>query len=489
MNTIIRTVALGVSTLAFFSSLIRAGDDVDRTKRPVGKPAPKVALPQIQKATLKNGLKILLVEHHELPTAAFNLVIQAGSDHDPVTQPGIASVTADLLDEGTKKRDALQISEGIVSIGASFGTNSSLDGSSMTLSTLTKHLEKALDIFTDVLVNPTFPEKDFERIRKTRLAGLMQQRDQPPVIANNAYSYLLYGPNHPYGNNPSGSEASLKSMKTDDLKKFYQTYYRPNNATLVVVGDVRLDDITSKLEPMLSGWQEGSVPAFSIPEPKAPDKMRVYLVDKPGAPQSEVRIGYPALARSTPDFFPVELMNRVLGGQFSSRINLNLREKHGYTYGARSGFGYRKGVGPFTAQGGIVTEKSDSAMREFLNEINAMREKGVAKDELEFVKKGLTGNFALSFETPVQIAGSLQNIVLYSLPENYYNNYLQNIESVTLDDVNRVAKQYLDASKMAMVVVGDLSKIKDGIAAQNFGEVILCDLDGKPLPFIETPKK
>lgn len=489
MKTTLKSFVLSMTFIAVVSSTILAGDDIDRTKRPASKPAPKTLLPDIQKTTLKNGLNILLVEHHELPTVAFNLVIQSGSDHDPVTQPGIASVTADLLDEGTKNRDALQISEGIVSIGASFATNSSLDGSFITLSTLTKHLDKALDVFADVLINPTFPEKDFERIRKSRIASLMQQRDQPPMIANNAFAYLLYGSNHPYGNNPSGTEASFNAMTTSDLRKFYQTYYRPNNSTLIVVGDVKMDEIMSKAEKMFGEWQQGAVPQFSLPEPKPADKMTVFLVDKPDAPQSEVRIGYPALARGTPDFFPVELMNRILGGQFSSRINLNLREKHGYTYGARSSFGYRKGVGPFTAQGGIVTEKTDSALHEFLNEISSMRNNGMTKEELDFVKKGFTGNFALSFETPAQIAGALQNIVLYRLPDNYYGNYLQNIESVSLDDVNRVAKQYLDASKMAMVVVGDLSKIKDGITAQNFGEVVLCDLDGKPLPFIESQKK
>jgi len=484
-----RTLIIGITLMALMTIAATGGEELDRTKRPVSKPAPKVTMPEIQKATLQNGLKIELVEHHELPTVAFNLVIQAGSDHDPVTQPGIASMTADLLDEGTKSRDALQISEGITSIGAAFATNSSPDGSFVTLSTLTKHMDKALDIFADVLVNPVFSEKDFERIKKIRLTALMQQRDQPVTIANNAYAYLLYGPNHPYGNNPNGSEASVKGMTTEDLKKFYSTYYRPNNATLIVVGDVKLKDITSKLESILSGWKPADVPPYSLPDPKPADKMRVYLVDKPGAPQSEVRIGYPALARSTPDFFPVELMNRMLGGQFSSRINLNLREKHGYTYGARSGFGYRKGVGPFTAQGGIVTEKTDSAMREFLNEIHLMKDKGLSKEELDFVKKGFVGNFALSFETPAQIAGALQNIVLYGLPDNYYNSYLQNMDAVSLDDVNRVATRYLDASQMTMVVVGDLSKIKAGITSANFGDVILCDLDGKPLPFIQNETK
>jgi predicted Zn-dependent peptidase len=459
-----------------------SGKDLDRTKRPEGKAAPKIHLPEIQKATLDNGLSVWLVEQHELPTVAMNLVIQAGADHDPADQPGIASMTADLLDEGTKTRSTLQISEDIDAIGANFATNAGVDGSFMTLSTLTKHLDNALAVFTDVLANPTFPEKEFARLQKQRLTSLIQQRDQPPAIAGNAFSFVLYGASHPYGHNPSGTEASVKAMTTADLVKFYKTYYRPNNATLIIVGDVTLAGIVPTLNAGLAGWTKAEVPPFSIPPPPAPGKMRVYLVDKPGAPQSEVRIGYPALARSTPDYFPVALMNRMLGGQFTSRVNLNLRERHGFTYGAFTTFRFQKAAGPFVAQGGIVTEKTDSSLTEFISELTIMRDKGLSPEELVYAKKGMTGNFALAFETPAQIAGALQNIVLYGLPDDYYTNYLVNIDAVKLDEIQRVAKQYLDVLNMAVVVVGDLSRIKESIAALKLGEIVMCDLDGKPLP-------
>jgi predicted Zn-dependent peptidase len=459
-----------------------ARTDLDRTKRPAGRPASRIQLPEIQKATLKNGLKVWLVEQHELPVVAMNLVIQAGADHDPAGQPGIASMAADLLDEGTKTRTTLQISEEIDAIGASFNTNAGVDASFVTLSTLTKHLDKALSVFTDVVANPTFPGKEFLRLQKQRLTSLIQQRDQPPAIANNAFSFVLYGSEHPYGHNASGTESSVKAMTTADLQKFYTTYYRPNNATLIVVGDVTLAMIVPKLNEDFANWAPAEVASFSVPAPKAPDRMRVYLVDKPGAPQSEVRIGYPALARSTPDYFPVSVMNRMLGGQFTSRVNLNLREKHGYTYGAFTSFRFQKGVGPFVAQGGIVTEKTDSSLIEFLAELNLMREKGMSPEELAYAKKGMVGNFALAFETPAQIAGALQNIVLYGLPEDYYTNYLVNIEGVNLEGVQRVAKEYLDTSRMAVVVVGDLAKIKASVTALKLGDVVMCDPDGKPLP-------
>ncbi len=472
---------VGPLVAAFLLMSCAGVQELDRTKRPVGKPAPKIMLPEIQKTKLSNGLNVWLVEHHELPTIALNLVIQAGSDHDPLAQPGLASMTADLIDEGTTTKNALQISEEVESIGASFSTSSSMDGSFMTLNTLKKHLDQALAVFTDVLTNPVFADKDLERVRKQRLGQLVQQRDQPVAIANNAYSYILYGPTHPYGSNPSGTEASLASMTASDLKKFYSTYYRPNNATLIIVGDLKMTEVADALAKALAGWKAGDIPAFTIPTPPAVEKMRVYLVDKPGAPQSEVRIGYPALARSTPDFFPVTLMNRMLGGQFTSRINLNLRERHGFTYGARSGFSFQKGPGPFTAQGGIVTEKTDSALREFLYEIKLMKEKGLTADELGFVKKGAIGNFALAFETPGQIAGALQSIVLYGLPEDYFNRYLVNIDAVKLDEVQRVAGKYLDASKMAVLVVGDLARIKQSVIDLGLGEAVYSDVDGKPM--------
>src|SRR5512135_1956352 len=253
MRTLRHNLALA-AVLIFASAPASAGEGLDRTRRPVAAPAPGVSLPAVQKASLKNGLQVMLVEHHELPTVAFSLVIQAGSDHDPVTQPGIASMTADLLDEGTPTRDALAISDAMESLGATFGINAGVDGTLMTLSTLTKHMDKALEIFADVLLNPTFPQKEFDRIDKARLTSLVQQRDQPVAIANNVYSYLLYGPNHPYGNNPAGSEGSLAAMKPEDLRKFYQSYYRPNNATLLVVGDVKLDQVVPLLDRLLGGW-------------------------------------------------------------------------------------------------------------------------------------------------------------------------------------------------------------------------------------------
>ncbi|HUN65632.1 MAG TPA: pitrilysin family protein [Bacteroidota bacterium] len=459
-----------------------AGDQLDRTQRPKGKPAPVIHLPEIQKSSLKNGLQVWLVENHKLPLVAFSLVIPSGTDRDPAGQPGIASMTADMLDEGTATRSSLQIADDLDAIGANLGTFANTDGSFINLGTLSRYLDKALEIYADVVVHPVFPEKDFSRLKKQRLASLLQQHDQPTAIANNSFNFILYGGSHPYGNNPMGTEQSVQSMTIDDLKKFYHTYYRPGNATLVVVGDADLGHLTGTLEKLFGSWESGPVPTAVLPNPPAAGQRTIYLIDKPNAAQSEIRIGYPALARSTPDYFPVILMNRMLGGQFTSRINLNLRERHGYTYGANSSFRFFKGPGPFVASAGVITDKTDSSLVEFMHELTLMREKGMTAEELAYAKKGAVGSFALAFETPAQIAGALQSIVLYGLPENYFNSYLQNIESVTLGDVQRVASAYIDPSRMAIVVVGDLAKIRSKIAALGLGEVVLCDTDGKKLP-------
>lgn len=464
------------------SMSIQAQPSIDRTVRPQPQPVPRLDLPDIQKTTLKNGLKVWLVEQRELPVVALNLVIQSGSAMDPANKPGVASMTADVLDEGTATRDALEIADALEFVGADLAVRSSFDGTFVSLSCLTKHLPVALEIYADVLVNPTFPQKEFDRLKEQRLTSLLQQKDRPPTIASLAFNKILYGNAHPYGNDPSGDDVSVRSQTREDLVEFYTTHYRPNNATLIVVGDISLKEITRTLEKAFASWKAAPVPAITFPSPVPPDARRVYLIDKPAAAQSEVRIGFPAAARNTPDFFPLVVLNRILGGQFASRLNMNLRERHGYSYGVRSAFAFNKQPGPFVASGGVVTAKTDSSLIEFMYEIDLMFSSGATPEELDFVKKGLAGSFALTFETASQIASAMQNLVLYSLPDDYYETYLQKIDGVTLEEVQQVAKKYLNSSTMAVVVVGDLSVIKEGVEKLKLGETVMCDVSGNKLP-------
>jgi zinc protease len=463
------------------ASFVSAQEALDRTARPKLGPTPEVRLPEIQKAELPNGLRVWLVEAHKVPIVAFNMVLFAGSDRDPLSTPGIASMTAAMMQEGTATRSSLQIADEIDAIGASMSIAAQTDFATAALSCLTKHMDAGLAVFADVLEHPAFPEKEFTRVKNDRLTSLLQQKDRPTAIASRAFSAILYGSAHPYGNDVSGNEESVKSLTRDDLVKFYGASYRPNNAVLVVVGDVTMKEMLPKLTSVFADWKKGEVPAaagFSTP---SIESRKVYLVDKPGAAQSEVRIGYPALARNTSDYFAAELVNLVLGGQFSSRLNSNIREKRGFSYGVRSAFQYSRMPGPFVASGAIQTAKTDSAMQEFIREIDRMRESGLTAEELEFAKNRTKGVFATGFETPAQIARSLVNVVVYNLPDDYYVKYLKNVDAVTPADVQRVSKQYLDTSKMAMVVVGDLKVIRPGIEQMKFGPIEVTDMSGKPV--------
>ncbi len=445
---------------------------LDRTRLPPVLPPPDIALPAIHKEVLSNGLAVWFVEEHALPHLALNLVINAGTDHDPADVPGLAAFTAEMMDAGTSTMPALMIADRLDFIGAAISIHAALDATSAAMYTLTKHLGEALAVYGEILSSPSFPAEEIERVRSQRLTSLLQQRDRPAYVANVAFNRILFG-DHPYGSDPTGTEASLATLSRASIQRFYETHLCPNNSTLIVVGDARPGDLKDQFDAIFRHWKPSAEESQPIGHVPGPPPRKVYLIDKPGAPQSEVRIGCPSLPRNTPDFFPVVVMNRILGGQFSSRINMNLRERHGYTYGAGSAFRFAKREGPFVATGGFVSDKTDRAIAELLAEIDAMHANGITEEELVFSKKGISGSFALNFETPLQIANALQNIVLYGLPDDYYHHYVKNVQDVSLDDVRRAAEQYLDSSTMSILVVGDVKSIRSGIEALNLGEVVV----------------
>ncbi|HEX7572850.1 MAG TPA: pitrilysin family protein [Bacteroidota bacterium] len=454
---------------------------LDRTRRPPLEPLPRVTLPPVQKGELSIGLPIRLVEQHSNPQVVISIVLQIGASMDPRGKSGTAALTAELLDAGTGSRNALEISESVEFIGASLSFRSGADATFGTLLTLNSHLGTGIALFADVLANPTFPLREFERLKAQRLTSLVEQKDRAASVASNAFMRVIYGDDHPYGTDPSGTEGSVSGLTRDDICGFYSDHYVPSNATLIVVGDTTMADILPLLERELGRWKGGARRAApTVPPPPAAPR-RVYLIDRPGAPQSEIRIGSPALARNTPDYFPATLMNRVLGGQFSSRINMNLREKRGLTYGARSSFIFLKQPGPFMVGGGFTGSKTGEAAEQLLLEIGAMHREGVTDEELEFSRMGLGGGFALSFETPFQVAGALQSIVLYSLPDDYYERYLQNLASVTSADVMRVARATLEPLAMAILVVADADGTKEGLQSLGRGEVVMLDTEGAPI--------
>ena len=460
------------------STAAKQKQEPDTSKLPKSGPDPKLVLPRIEKNKLSNGLEVWLVHHNELPIVSMNLVVKTGGTAD--SKAGVANMTANLLDDGTTTRSVTDISKQIQSIGAQLNTGSDWDSSNVALLTLTKNLDKALDIFSDVVSNPTFPEAEFEVQRRRAAVAFLQRKNNANAIANVAYNSLLYGKDHPYGKSLAGDEDSLKSLTRDDLQKFYDSYYRPNNSVLIVAGEADTKMLMPKLEKAFANWKAGSVTATAAPPAPRFEQPGIYIVDRPGAAQSVVTIGQIGVERSNPDYFSLLVMNSILGGQFTSRVNLNLREDKGYTYGARSGWSFRRGSGPFSASADVQTAVTKEAVEEFMKELNGIRGSiPVTQKELDYNKQSIIRRYPGAFETVGQISSQLSNLVVFGLPDGYFNEYISKVNAVTVADVNRVANKYLDPSKMAILIVGDRKVIEPKLKQMNGYTIAYLDVDGK----------
>jgi predicted Zn-dependent peptidase len=470
----------GLIVLTVLQSTAFAQGTFDRSKPPELGPPPRVALPPIVTRELANGLKLMIVEQHELPLADFVLLVGSGSTTDPVNKTGVANLTSAMLREGTTTRKSLEIADQIAFLGINLTPSSSWESNTISLHTPISQLDSGLALFADVALHPSFPVNEFERIRKSRLTDLIRLRDQGPAIANLAFPAIIYGSGHPYGAATIGTEASVKSLSIADLQNYYQTNFKPNNSTLIIVGDVNPTQIEQKINALFGGWQRGDVPQLTYGDPPKAGTTTIYLIDKPGAAQSSFRIGAVGVPRSTKDYFALTVMNTILGGSFTSRLMQNLRETRGYTYGASSRFDMRRAAGPFLAAAEIVTAKSDSALLEFMKELNGIRQ-SVPTSELSRAKRYLQLQLPGNFETTQDIAFQLVPVALYGLPLDYYNNYVQNIEAITQADVARVAQQYINPGSLAVVIVGDRKSIEPGLKAANVAPIVIRDINGQPI--------
>jgi predicted Zn-dependent peptidase len=477
-----RTAALGVGAVlvSACNTTPATPANFDRTKPPALAPPPTLTLPPIVTRELPNGLKLVVVEHHELPVADFVLVVRTGGEADPRGRAGLATLTASMLDEGTTSRTALQIADQEAYLGARLGSSSGWDASIVSLHVPTAQLDSALALFADVALHPAFPPADLERMRRERLTSLIQLKDRPPAIANQAYEAILFGADSPYGHPLEGTEASTAAITRSDIQHFYDTYFRPNNATLIVVGDVTADAVQQRARALFGGWSRQDVPAVSFGQPAPAASTAIYLIDKPGAPQSSMRIGSVGVPRSAADYFPILVMNSILGGPFTSRLNQNLRETHGYTYGAFSSFSMRRAAGPFTARAEVVASKTDSSLLEFMRELKAIHDT-VPAAELTKAKQYLELQLPARFETTGGIANQLVPLVLYGLPLGFYNSYVQRIEGVTQADVQRAAAAHVDPARLTVVVVGDRARIEAGLKATHVGAISVRDFTGAPV--------
>jgi len=464
------------------STAFRLSAQVDRGKPPALPPPPTLRLPAVQTTMLPNGLTLAVVEMHKVPVVDVQLLVDAGAARDPSNAPGLATFTATMLQQGAGARSALDVADEAAFLGAQLGTTASFDGANASIHVPKRRLEAALDLLADVVLRPAFADSEIARQRELRAAQLVQQRDEPVAVANVAFPAIVYGREHPYGHPLNGTDSAVARLTRERVAEFYRTYYRPNDARLLIVGDVTLAEARRLVAARFGGWERGDVPAFPSPPAPPPAPARsVYLIDKPGAAQSVVRIGHAGPVRTTPDWFALEVLNTILGGAFTSRLNQNLRETHGYTYGAFSQFAPRRLSGAFVALASVVTAKTDSSLIEFLKELRRIRDETVAPPELTKAKAYLTLGLPGDFETTGGAAARFRELLSFGLPLDYYDHYVDRITAVTAADVQRVARQYIDPDHFDIVVVGDKSQIEAGITALNEGPILYRDLWGQEI--------
>lgn len=458
--------------------LAAKGEEFDRKAQPTAMAEPKFTPPAIQRGKLSNGLEVLVVEDHKLPLVQTNLVLKSGWTSDPADRPGAGSLTAELLDEGTKSRTALQISEEAKTLGASLGTSSFADGSQVSMNCLTKNLDPALALMADVVLNPTFPGEELERQRQQYLGRIQQEAKQPFTSAFKTFLRTLYGPDHPYGQpyTGSGTEQSIKAIQRADLERYYKANYLPNNASVVMVGDITLAEATAKLEKVFKNWQPGTVVAPEIPPASDIPATKVAIVDKPGAAQSVIVVGHLGLPRSAADWMATDVMNNTFGGQFTSRLNMNLREDKGYTYGAGAVFISRKEVGPFIAYAQVKTEDTKNSVVEFLKEMNdIVGPRPLTDQEVIDSKNNLIKSFPQGFETYGSIANQVADMVRYDLPADDWQTYESRVNAIDGAMATKAAKDHLKPNQTLIVIVGDRAKIEDGLRELSLGEVVLLN--------------
>jgi zinc protease len=449
-----------------------------RSTPPKPGPAPALSLPIPQVFRLVNGLTIFLIEQHSLPIVAANIIALSGSDRNPPSQPGLASFTAEMLDEGTGKRSPLEIAADADQIGATLSTGSSTDMSYIAMRTLKKNVEAAFELVSDVLLNPSFASTEIDRVRHDRLTQILQQKDNPSVLAIKVFFKALYGSDHPYGFTDVGTEESNETMTRELLERFYRTGYFAANSALVVAGDITEAELRALGEKCFGKWNGIGSASEMIPINSKPQR-RIVIVEKPDAPQTVLRIGHIGVPHSNPDYVAIDVMNTALGGLFSSRINLNLREQHGYTYGASSAFIFRRGPGPFLIGTSVRTDVTAPAITEIFKEIERMRESEITPEELATAKDSIARSLPGLFETTPEAAASIGQLFVHKLPMNYYHDLPEQIQEITAAKVKQVAQKYLKPEETVIVAVGDRSKIESELEKLNLGPIETRDSSGK----------
>jgi zinc protease len=449
-------------------------------RRDAPKPGPASALhlPVPERFKLSNGLTVLYSGRPGLPLVAASLVVRAGSGVNPVDRPGLASMTARMLQQGTTTRSALQIADRAADLGATLNSGAGTDTTRISTRSLSRNFPEALELFADVALHPTFPQSEIERVRSERLTGIVQEKDDPFSLATRVLDAALYGPRHTYGYPDSGTAESIKAISRDDVEHFWKQNYFPDDAALVVTGNIKLAALKPLLEKQFGAWKPGMPAPAALGTPETTDA-KLILVDRPGAPQTALACFSMGLARSTPDYAAVEVMNADLGGLFSSRINMNLREAHGYTYGAISFFAYHRTPGPFVAGGDVRTDATAPATTEVFNELKRMRDTQMTPAELILSKDSIARSLPGRFERGTEAAATFAELFTYDLPLDYYATLPDRINAVTVEQAQAMAQKYILPDKIIVLAVGDRAKIEEDMKKLKLGKVEIRDTDGK----------
>jgi zinc protease len=449
-------------------------------RKEIPKPAAAAVLllPVPERFKLSNGLTVLYSERPGLPLVAANLVLHAGSGVNPVDRPGLASMTARMLQQGTTTRSALQIADRAADLGATLNSGAGTDTTGVSTRSLSRNFPDALELLADVALHPSFPQAEIERVRSERLTGIVQEKDEPFALAMRVLTSALYGPRHTYGYPDSGTTESIKAISREDVEHFWQQNYLPDDAALLVTGNIKLASLKPLLEKRFGAWKAGRPAPPALGSPETTDA-KLILVDRPGAPQTTLVCFSMGLARSTPDYAPVEVMNTDLGGLFSSRINMNLREAHGYTYGAGSFFNYHRSAGPFVVFSDVRTDATAPATSEVFNELRRMRETQMTPAELLLSKDSIARSLPGRFERGTAAAATFAELFTYDLPLDYYSSLPDRINAVTIEQAQAMAKKYIQPEKMIVLAVGDRAKIEEDMKKLNLGKVEIRDTEGK----------
>ena len=478
-----RVLALAAALVISVANIAAlAQQTLDRTKQPTAGPTPVLRVPTWTKTQLANGATLIVSERHNLPLVNFSITLVGGANQfEPVERRGVASMTASMLSEGTTTKTGDQLSDALQLLGTSVSAGVGGEEGSVSFVSTTKNFEPTLAILADMMLNSTFPAEALERLRARTLVNLTQAKDQPTIVGSQVFAKVLYGSGHPYGQR--ATEASVKAITRDDVMAFQKAYYQPGRAIITVVGDITPAQAKAAVEKGLTGWTKGGdKPSFDYPKLPELQPAKIYFVDKPGSAQSVVNIGLPGPPRNTPDYFALQVLNTILGGQFQSRLNANIREQKGYSYGVNSGFSYGKGPGAFRAGGSIFSDKTDAALIEFMKELKGIvGEKPVTDEEITTAKEALIQGLPQRFASVSAISGAITSLVVQGLPEDFYQTYAKNVSAVTKEDLLRVAKKYIDLNHLAIVIVGDRSSVEAPLKATNIAPITYIDIEGNPI--------